>query len=66
MEYEVRAESFRLEINENVYQRFSAYIENYNYNVESGGILVGILDPSHNSIIITDITEPFDRDRQTR
>lgn len=66
MKYGISAEDFFVEIEETVFQKFNTYIKNYDYHVESGGILVGILNPACNSIMITDITEPYGKDKRTR
>lgn len=66
MKYGTCTEKFFVEFAENVCHKFKSYIKSYNYNIESGGILVGILKPVCNSILITDITEPYYQDRRTK
>lgn len=66
MKYGICSEKFSVEIAEDVYQKFESYICGYDYSVESGGILVGMLNPVRNSIKITDITEPYSQDKRTR
>lgn len=66
MKYRTCTENFSVELAENVCYKFRSYIKNYDYNIESGGILVGLLNPAHNSILITDITEPYSTDKRTR
>lgn len=66
MKYGICTEQFYVEIDESVCQTFKSYIKTYDFDVESGGILVGTLNPAHNSIMITDITEPYSEDKQTR
>lgn len=66
MKYGICSENFSVEITEEVCRKFEAYIKGYDYNLESGGILVGVLNPVHNSIVITDITEPYSQDKRTR
>lgn len=38
------------------------YMEKYDFKVESGGILVGYLNPADRQVIITDVTTPFLKD----
>lgn len=59
-------ELIALEIEESAQCKFDAYIKNNNFKVESGGILIGTLNHAVNKIIITDITEPQHKDRQSR
>lgn len=66
MRYGICSEKFSVEISETVYQKIESYISGYDYNIESGGILVGVLNPVRNSITITDITEPYSQDKRTR
>lgn len=66
MKYGTSTEDFFVELTESVSCRFKSYMKCYDYGIESGGILVGILKPTYNSILITDITEPYDTDRQSK
>ncbi len=52
-----------LSINETVYNKFLEYMKNYNFTIESGGIIAGTLEPSYKRIVATDITEPQVQDR---
>lgn len=52
-----------LSLNSNVSEKLLAYMKNYHFKVESGGIIVGKLNPSDNQIIVTDITEPQRKDK---
>jgi hypothetical protein len=53
-------------INEVVYQKWTNYIDNYNFDIESGGIIVGKLNPAEKQVIATDITEPQQKDKCTK
>ncbi|MCO5388554.1 MAG: Mov34/MPN/PAD-1 family protein [Desulfosporosinus sp.] len=52
-----------LSLSAEVYGRFLAYIDNYNFKIENGGIIVGILNPAKKMIIATDVSEPQKKDR---
>lgn len=49
-------------INDNVNNKFLDIINNYDYSIESGGIIVGTLEPNNNRVVATDITEPQEGD----
>lgn len=53
-------------IEEIVYQKWTSYIDNYNFEIESGGIIVGKLNPAEKQVIATDITEPQKEDKCTK
>ena len=52
-------------LNSEVYDKLINYIENYDFKIESGGIIIGILNPAENQIIATDLTEPQAKDKCT-
>lgn len=52
-------------LNSEVYDKLINYIENYDFKIESGGIIIGILNPAENQIIATDLTEPQEQDKCT-
>lgn len=51
-----------LSISPEIYSKFIEYIEQYNFKIESGGIIAGTLLPAEKKIIVTDITEPQKKD----
>ncbi len=53
-------------IDEVVYQKWTSYIDNYNFAIESGGIIVGKLNPAKKQVIATDITVPQKEDKCTK
>lgn len=58
--------SIVLSIDEDVYQKWTGYIDNYNFAIESGGIIVGKLNPIEKQVIATDITLPQNNDKCTK
>ncbi len=66
MRYRDCARTISLKITKGVSAQFETYIKTYDYKIESGGILVGILESVHNTFEITDITEPFGKDERTK
>ncbi len=57
---------FVFSIDEDVCQKWTNYINNYNFEIESGGIIVGKLNPAEKQVIATDITEPQNKDKCTK
>lgn len=53
-------------IDEVVYQKWTSYIDNCNFVIESGGIIVGKLNPAEKQVIATDITVPQIADKCTK
>lgn len=53
-------------IDEAVYQKWTCYLDNYNFEIESGGIIVGKLNPAEKQVIATNITEPQKEDKCTK
>lgn len=51
-----------LSISREIYCKFIEYIEHYNFKIESGGIIAGTLLPAEKKILVTDITEPQQKD----
>ncbi len=45
---------------------FYTIILTYNYEVETGGIIVGEIDPLDESIIVTEVSEPFKSDKRSK
>ncbi len=66
MRYKNSIDNIILEIDEQVEKLFYTYVENYDFAVESGGILIGTLNPAYNSVRLTNITEPFPKDIRTQ
>lgn len=64
MEYIDEISKVRLTFSKKVEDFYMNYKETYNFNVESGGIIVGCLNPADNEVIITDVTEPYPKDRR--
>lgn len=52
-----------LSLSADVYGKYLAYMDKYNFKIENGGIIVGILNPAEKKIIATDVTEPQKKDR---
>jgi len=61
MRYDYK-EKISVIISELVEKQFSEYINCYDYKVEHGGIMAGILKPDKKQIVITDITTPQEGD----
>lgn len=45
---------------------FKEYSKEYDFKIESGGIIIGKLNPAANQVIVTDITTPFQKDKRGR
>jgi len=54
-----------LSIDDSVNDLFQRYISSYDFRIESGGIIIGILNPANNQIVITDVTEPCIKDKRS-
>lgn len=52
-------------LNSEVHDKLTNYIGNYDFKIESGGIIIGILNPAEKQIIATDLTEPQAKDKCT-
>lgn len=62
MEFIEPGTATKLKIEESVAFFFSKYMEEYNFKIESGGIIVGTLNIHENQVIVTDITLPYVND----
>ncbi len=62
MEFIEPGTATRLKVEESVLLFFSKYMEEYDFKIESGGIIVGTLNPHENQVIVTDITLPYAND----
>jgi integrative and conjugative element protein (TIGR02256 family) len=54
-----------LSLSKIVVDKFIDYMKHYRFGIESGGIIIGTLNPAANQIIATDVTEPQKKDRQS-
>jgi hypothetical protein len=52
-------------LNSEVHEKITYLMRNYHFKIESGGIIIGILNPAEKQIIATDLTEPQAKDRCT-
>ena len=52
-------------VNSEVHEKLTNYMKNYHFKIESGGIIIGILNPDEKQIIATDLTEPQAKDKCT-
>lgn len=52
-------------ISSDVSNKLLSYCDNYHFRTESGGIIVGVINPFSNMIVATDITEPQKKDKCT-
>lgn len=54
---------FSVLLEDSVVSLFSNYQKSYDFKLESGGIIVGIWQPLSKEYIVTDVTEPFPKDK---
>lgn len=57
--------AFKLIISDNVLNQLDEYIRMFDFKLESGGILIGQLNPVNKEYIVTDITKPYDKDKRS-
>lgn len=62
MEFIESVTGIRIKVEESVVSFFSKYMEDYDFKIESGGIIVGILNPYENQVVVTDVTLPHAKD----
>lgn len=53
-------------LDEDVHRKFLWYKNEYHHRTESGGIIVGVLQPNDSRYFVTDITEPQRKDSCTK
>lgn len=59
-------EDLSLIIEQSAYSFLWRYVQENGYGLEHGGILAGTMNPLKHQITVTDVTTPFERDKQTR
>ena len=62
MEFIEPGTGIRLKVEESVLSFFDKYMEEYDFKIESGGIIVGTLNLYENQVIVTDVTLPHVKD----
>lgn len=66
MEFVDKISKVKLVLLDDVIDFYAEYMNEYDFRVESGGIIVGCLNPADRQVIITDITTPFPKDSRGR
>ena len=62
MEFIEPGTAIKLKVEESVLSIFSKHMEEYDFKIESGGIIVGTLNPHENQVVVTDVTLPYAKD----
>lgn len=63
---EMNSNGYEIILSEKVMSIFEKYKEEYSYEIETGGILIGKVEDVCKRIYVADLTEPFDGDKRTR
>ena len=66
MEFVDKISKIKLVFLNNVINFYEEYMHEYDFRIESGGIIVGYLNLADKQVIITDITTPFSEDSRGR
>lgn len=64
MEFIDEDSEVRLLFDKSVTDFYLKYMKEFDFKVESGGIIVGSLNPADGQVLITDVTTPFRRDQR--
>lgn len=54
----------KLKFSDEVNYFYKQYMKTYDFNVESGGIIIGTLNPADKQVIVTNVTTPFQKDKR--